>query len=54
MQGTCMYSAQAPGPIPPMPHSRSHISWKGREGRQKSREGRTYCLITTTLILPTF
>lgn len=47
-----MYSAQAPEPAPPMPHSRGHVSWKGKKGRQKSREGHT--VITTTLTLPTF
>lgn len=34
-----MYSAQAPGPAPPMPYPRGQVSWKGRKGRQKTREG---------------
>lgn len=39
MCGAGMYSAQAPGPTPSMPHSRVQVSWEAGKGRQKTREG---------------
>lgn len=38
MRGAGIYSAWAPGPTPPMPHSRGQVSWKAGKGRQKTRE----------------